>query len=503
MIKKKSIITILVVAAIVGAGISINAVLPILASQTYDQKMAVYEKAMAQYQKDLEEYNIKVKECEDIKSDYRNKLNAYNITKAKYDEDLKKYEEAVKRLRESANKEGHISIPTGQSLIFKSEPDANLSIVANGVVTANRNVELAKGQTAVATYTDLKNTTYAGQKIAKVVYTYTSKDDAGNTVIIDKDPTVTVTIKNRAGSARGVSSTVGMKVEFYKQDGSKVAFTEEYPAIIAFNSLNRTKAYTGSGLGESIKNLSSNIQYVSITGSAVQYKNGVISSSVYNDYKANGSRFNANNASTDPMYGDADYWDGRSQPNRWYGAAAGIVKSGDSISFDIHNGSASDASQPTQGNFWLTFNSNVASVKLPENPVAPTKPEEPNCVPPQKPTPPVKPEEPVCNIRVRHLDNNGNELIKTKKVFDKDQSCGNPYSTSSEDNIPGYRFVRMHKDSCRPSGNLGEEECDIIYIYEKIVDAPNTGSLNSRIPFFILAGTSILTTIAFVLIRKR
>lgn len=81
--------------------------------------------------------------------------------------------------------------------------------------------------------------------------------------------------------------------------------------LIAFNSLNRTKVYAGSGYGELIQNLSSNIEVATINGSSIVYENGGLHASGYNDYKSNGSRFE-----TSPASGDPDYWDGDTQANR-------------------------------------------------------------------------------------------------------------------------------------------------------------------------------------------
>ena len=79
----------------------------------------------------------------------------------------------------------------------------------------------------------------------------------------------------------------------------------------------------------------------------------------FNDYKVNGSKFDANPA-TDPD----NYWDGDKQVNRYYGAAVGIVKSGNVISFDIVNDVASDAALGGYGKYWFAFNSNVATTAV-------------------------------------------------------------------------------------------------------------------------------------------
>ncbi|MCF0239666.1 MAG: LPXTG cell wall anchor domain-containing protein, partial [Streptococcus gallolyticus] len=145
-------------------------------------------------------------------------------------------------------------------------------------------------------------------------------------------------------------------IQFFDESGKAITFTVDAPAALAFNSLNRTKVYAGSGYGETIQNLSDNIRVVTINGSSIIYENGVLHASGYNDYKSNGSRYEAN-----PASGDPDFWDGDSQQKRWYGAAVGVVTSGDAISFDIVNEAGSDATNHEYGKYWFAFNSKVAT----------------------------------------------------------------------------------------------------------------------------------------------
>ena len=121
--------------------------------------------------------------------------------------------------------------------------------------------------------------------------------------------------------------------------------------------------------------MSSNIEVETINGSSIVYENGILHASGYNDYKSNGSRFEVN-----PASGDPDYWDGNAQANRWYGAAVGVVKSGDTISFDIVMDAGSDASRHAYGQYWFAFSSNIASVTPPKY-----RPEVPNDITPPTP----------------------------------------------------------------------------------------------------------------------
>ena len=339
--------------------------------------------------KQVDKINEIVSKNQAAQSDYDKKkaeIDAQNEEIAKQNVAAQaKYEEEL-----AAKKDGYLSVPSSQSLIFQSEPNAKNTIIkSDGTVitsdsTEDTRVVLHKGESLTVTYTHLENSSYAGTKISKVVYTYTAKDDTDG-LHINHDPNVTVTfygadfaLPDATGEQSGSwSSHLGMSIQFFDEKGTVISFNEDNPALIAFNSLNRTKVYAGSGYGETIQNLSSNIEVATINGSSIIYENGILHASGYNDYKSNGSRFETN-----PASGDPDYWDGDTQANRWYGAAVGIVKSGDTISFDIVMDAGSDAERHQYGQYWFAFSSNIASVTPPKY-----RPDVPNDITPPTPEP--------------------------------------------------------------------------------------------------------------------
>ncbi|MCF2566275.1 LPXTG cell wall anchor domain-containing protein [Streptococcus pasteurianus] len=310
-----------------------------------------------------------------LKADYEKKLAQYEADKAEYDKKLAEYEA-------NKGKDGYLNQTYVQGLIFKSEADAHVTIVkSDGSIIVNdstdsHRVVLHQGESVTVTYTNLKNSYYNGVKIDKVVYVYTAKD-AVNGLHISNNPNITVTFissdfdtDDKNGEQNGSqSSHIGMSIQFFDEKGQVITFNEKNPALIAFNSLNKTEVYAGSGYGESIQNLSSNIKIETIGGSSVIYKDGVLYAGNYNDYVSNGSRFDANPA-TDPN----NYWDGDTQANRWYGAAVGVVSSGDTISFDVVMDAGADAKRHEYGKFWFAFSSDVAAPVL----TPPTPPEVPN-----------------------------------------------------------------------------------------------------------------------------
>ena len=316
---------------------------------------------------DIETNNSANRKAEE---DYQKALAEYKVKKAEYDKQLEKYNAELEQLKSLTTKDGYLSEAIGQSLIFESEPNAQLKIDTVGRRVEGNKYVVTKGQTLTATYTNLQNSSYNGEKIGKVVYTYTAKDDA-DSLDIKSDPTVTVTTSNEAPANKNAVSNVHFKAQFYDLNSKLITFTEKNPAIFALNSLNRSKHYVGTGRGESVVNLSRNARFVPITGSEVKQVGNWIYSQKYNDYFENGTRFGANEG-IDPQ----NYWDGPDRPNRWYGAGTAILTTGDSIEFDIVN-EAVNAAAESAGQFWFAFNSKVATAKVAEKPAEPKAPEKP------------------------------------------------------------------------------------------------------------------------------
>ena len=337
--------------------------------QEIDKKNAELKAAYDAEVQKVNEHNAQ------LKAEYEKKLAQYEAAKADYDKKLAEYEA-------NKGKDGYLNQTYVQGLIFKSEADAHVTIVkSDGSIIVNNSTDshrvvLHKGESVTVTYTNLKNSYYNGVKIDKVVYVYTAKD-AVNGLYINQNPNITVRFissdfdtADKNGEQNGSqSSHIGMSIQFFDEKGQVITFNEKNPALIAFNSLNKTQKYAGSGYGESIHNLSSNIKIETIAGSSVIYKDGVLYAGNYNDYVSNGSRFDAN-PNTDPN----NYWDGPTQANRWYGAAVGVVSSGDTISFDIVMDAGADAKRHEYGKFWFAFSSDVAAPVL----TLPTPPEAPN-----------------------------------------------------------------------------------------------------------------------------
>jgi len=186
------------------------------------QAQANYQAQLAQYNADLAVYNTK--------------LAKYQQDKAKYDAEQAKIKAGLALAETKKTEDGHLSRPIAQSLVFKSEPNANLSLTTTGEFVSYAGMEAAvkntaefskkffqldnfkvtdiqnanyqtnqqesfgtvgkyagyssnvtsgkgptewssvllrRGESATATYTNLQGTYYRGKKVSKIVYTYT------------------------------------------------------------------------------------------------------------------------------------------------------------------------------------------------------------------------------------------------------------------------------------------------------------------------------------------
>ena len=440
-----------------------------------ESQKKVKEKAIA-------EYAIKKKE-------YDAGLTKYNQAKKEYDAKLAEYNKALDEATKNAKKDGYLSQPESQDLIFKREPNAKLSVSGNtiyldaadavggmGVInmSAKRHIDaghqrpeiqwqtvnnpgavgggsgesgqtratvlgLEQGKTTTVTYDGLQNSTFKGRKISKVVYDYTLESSPSNdntvTAVVYQDPTITIYFGTNRDK-QGVDTKIRMKATFYYEDGSKVNLADG-SALFSFASLN----YTNQGFNEQeYVGVTDSIQPIQITGSSIVYKDGKLGATSSNNTKGEGSKF------------DRGEWDSTADnPNSYYGAGAAKATAkaaAGSVEFIIGNHPTANPARGTQRQ-WFQFNSEVRSNTLPPKPVAPSpflssEPVDPSKTPdPKAPLIPA----PVLNVEVvpgrlqvvekpaekvitKHID------ITTGKEISKQEDGKQP-----KKDIPGYEFV--------------------------------------------------------------
>ncbi len=351
------------------------------------------------------------------KAEYEAKLAQYQADSEQYKKDFAAYTAALAEAESKKKQDGYLSEPRSQSLNFKSEPNAIRTIDSSvhqygqqeldalvkswGISPTNPDrtkstaysyfnainsnntyarLVLEKDKPVDVTYTGLKNSSFNGKKISKLVYTYTLKETGFNdgtkmTMFASSDPTVTAWYNDYF-----TSTNINVKVKFYDEEGQLMNLTG---GLVNFSSLNR-----GNGSGaidkdaiESVRNF--NGRYIPISGSSIKiHENNSAYADSSNAERSLGARW------------DTSEWDTTSSPNKWYGAIVGEITQSE-ISFNM----ASSKS----GNVWFAFNSDINAIGVPTKPVAPTaptqptyeteKPLEPDPVAPTyeaKPTPPTR-----------------------------------------------------------------------------------------------------------------
>ncbi|HEM6179828.1 TPA: LPXTG cell wall anchor domain-containing protein [Streptococcus suis] len=367
-----------------------------------EQERADLENARlkAEYEAEL----AKIANVEAYNAEIR-KRNAEAIAKAEADNTRLKAEyEAKKAEMQAKTKEnGYLSEVVAQSLIYKSEPNVTIGTIEGvtkfvnpekrqEVSDANRNLVhtvssysegdyvgtvdysngttflLNVGQTATVTYVGDFSASANGEKITKVVarYTAVASEKGASIVTVSKDPTETVIFGSDATQGFvGVGDELHIEKIFYTTSG-KVVATKENPIIFSISSMN---SLGEDSYFEYVKDLSSNMRFVPITGSQVQDHDGKIYASTSID--------------TIAPYSGHDSID---SPVRYYGSGALVAESGDTFGLTV------GASKHQTGH-WFAMNTNVAAPVLPPLPPykqitpeqekeVPTKPVEPTYVTP-------------------------------------------------------------------------------------------------------------------------
>ena len=387
------------------------------------------------YESQINAINVEIskkKECDKNQKEYEKQLEKYNKELEKYNKDMEKYKkdvraynQAMAELQNHLHEDGYLSQPMGQSLVFKSEPNATVSISNANVYTEAQLDALVKswgfgpgdwgyayfeqlnkglpgtpqhlvsgdlrtvlefGKTTTVTYTNLQNSTMNGKKIAKVVFKYTLKNTTrlpGKVpVIIKKDPTATIWYTAFFGD-----TTIGVDVQFFDDDDKPMALDG---ALFSFASLNRGDLPKYFDYNKSIEKVQNfNGQFMEINGSTIKNHSGSAYSDTNNAYLEDGSKF------------ERDVWDTETSEYSWYGAIVGKA-SGKRISYDM--------SGVYKGNVWFALNSNIRAKDIPVKPI--------------KPIPPVKPTEPQCpNIQASyHYDVLFYQPSVEKKVNDQNDA---------------------------------------------------------------------------------
>jgi len=346
--------------------------------------------AQANYQAQLAQYNADL-------AAYSTKLAKYQQDKAKYDAEQAKIKAGLAIAETKKTEDGHLSRPIAQSLVFKSEPNADLSLTTTGEFVSYAGMEaavkntvefskklfqldnfkvtdiqnanyqtnqqesfgtvgkyagyssnvtsgkgptewssvlLSRGQSATATYTNLQGTYYRGKKVSKIVYTYTL------------DPSSQ--FKNdKAWLGIFKDPTMGVFASAYTgnlEDATSLFVKTEF---VFYDDKGQPINFDQALMSVASLNREANSiemakdytgTFNKISGSSVGEKNGQIYATESENFKKDvgGSRFTMYKNSQ-PDSG----WDTTDAPNSWYGAGA-VEISGTTNSMTIGTISSSE-----------------------------------------------------------------------------------------------------------------------------------------------------------------
>ena len=347
------------------------------------QAQANYQTQLAQYNADLAVYNTK--------------LAKYQQDKAKYDAEQAKIKAGLAIAETKKTEDGHLSRPIAQSLVFKSEPNANLSLTTTGEFVSYAGMEAAvkntaefskkffqldnfkvtdiqnanyqtnqqesfgtvgkyagyssnvtsgkgptewssvllrRGESATATYTNLQGTYYRGKKVSKIVYTYTL------------DPSSQFR-NDKAWLGIFKDPTMGVFASAYTgnfEDATSLFVKTEF---VFYDDKGQPINFDQALMSVASLNREANSiemakdytgTFNKISGSSVGEKNGQIYATESENFKKDvgGSRFTMYKNSQ-PDSG----WDTTDAPNSWYGAGA-VEISGTTNSMTIGTISSSE-----------------------------------------------------------------------------------------------------------------------------------------------------------------
>jgi surface repeat SSSPR-51 protein len=354
----------------------------------FEEHNVVYNSLQEAQQAELQQkqqLEQSIKQYEDTKKqskdEYDAKVNKYNQDVAAYNQAKQEWDAKKAELESKKTEEGQLTETLAQNLIFKDEPNAEVSVSGNfqgywkrsdnrygndygnvdykpergdtleqswtgGYATwkaSNDNflglpVVLSQGDSITATYTNLQNSSYAGKKISKIEYTISSNQTQPHSVFVLKNPALGLWTYNTKEGNNTVQTNLTMK--FYDEEGNLIEFDENHPALVNIGSLNSGTTASGYRYVEKVYN--QNFRFVPINGS-------LIKESVNHEiYAVDEDTDNPTNYKG----WDSTKWDRIGNPNMWFGSGTGVVTSGNTISLSTESNASGQ---------WLIVNGAVTT----------------------------------------------------------------------------------------------------------------------------------------------
>lgn len=354
----------------------------------FEERKVVYNSLQEAQQAELQQklqLEQSIKQYEDekkqSKDEYDAKVNKYNQDVAAYNQAKQEWDAKKAELESKKTEEGQLTETLAQNLVFKDEPNAEVTVSGNfqgywkrsdnrygndygnvdykpesgdtleqswtgGYATWKASnddflgypVVLKQGDSITATYTNLQNSSYAGKKISKIEYTISSNQTQPHSVFVLKNPALGLWTYNTKEGNNTVQTNLTMK--FYDEDGNLIEFDENHPALVNMGSLNSGTTASGYRYIEKVNNY--NFRFVPINGSLIK------ESANHEIYAVDEDTDNPTNYKG----WDSTRWDRIGNPNMWFGSGTGVVTSGNTISLSAESNASGQ---------WLIVNGAVTT----------------------------------------------------------------------------------------------------------------------------------------------
>ena len=354
----------------------------------FEENTVVYnstQEAQQAEQTQKQQIEQSIKQYEDAKKQQKEQhdreVDKYKQDLTQYNQEKQAWEAKKAELESKKTEEGQLTETLAQNLIFKDEPNAEVTVSGNfqgywkrsdnrygndygnvdykpengdtleqtwtgGYATwkaSNDNflglpVVLKQGDSITATYTNLQNSSYAGKKISKIEYTISSNQTQPHSVFVLKNPALGLWTYNTKEGNNTVQTNLTMK--FYDEDGNLITFDENHPALVNMGSLNSGTTTTGYRYIEKVNNY--NFRFVQIKGSLIK------ESANHEIYAVDEDTDNPTNYKG----WDSTRWDRIGNPNMWFGSGTGVVTSGYTISLSAESNASGQ---------WLIVNGAVTT----------------------------------------------------------------------------------------------------------------------------------------------
>ena len=349
---------------------------------TFEENTTVYnslQEAQQAEQQQKQQLEQSIKQYEDTKKQSKDE---YDAKVNKYNQEKQAWETKKAELEAKKTEEGQLTETLAQNLIFKDEPNAEVSISGNfqgywkrsdnrygndygildykpesgdtleqswngGYATWSASgaggtflgypVVLKQGDSITATYTNLQNSSYTGKKISKIEYTITSNQTQPHSVFVLKNPALGLWTYN---TKEGNIAQTNLTMKFYDEDGNLIEFDENHPALVNISSLNSGTTASGFRYAEKVNNY--NFRFVPINGSLIK------ESANHEIYAVDEDTDNPTNYKG----WNRMQWDTKDNPNMWFGSGTGVVTSGNTISL---------SAESDTGGQWLIVNGAVTT----------------------------------------------------------------------------------------------------------------------------------------------